>query len=186
MRISLELVAGEGFDPPRLGGNVEILLGTSTLEILRMGNISSLMPTAGSWNPGKLSCECERYGCSTGSREAWPDALLLSTPAPPRTRQGPCGEKEKFSEPPSSPTWWRGCEEEVDEELDTGAGCSLYWVALAPLLLLLLLLLLMQVNHFFFSLSIVFLQRLLMLFTQEVCKCGIKLETFKVCLINLA
>ena len=74
----------------------------------------------------------------------------------------------------------------MDEELDTGAGCSLYWVALAPLLLLLLLLLLMQVNHFFFSLSIVFLQRLLMLFTQEVCKCGIKLETFKVCLINLA
>ena len=40
----------------------------------------------------------------------------------------------------------------MDEELDTGAGCSLYWVALAPLLLLLLLLLLrlMQVNHLHF------------------------------------
>ena len=127
----LELVAGEGFDPPRLGGNVEILLGT-TSQSFNFGdpqNGKYLKFDADSRNPGKLSCECERYGCSTGSREAWPDALLLSTPAPPRTRQGPCGEKEKFSEPPSSPTWWRGCEEEVDEELDTGAGCSLYWVA---------------------------------------------------------
>ena len=32
MRISLELVAGEGFDPPRLGGNVEILLGTESFN----------------------------------------------------------------------------------------------------------------------------------------------------------
>ena len=41
--LSLELVAGEGFDPPRLGAT----WSPSTLEILRMGNISSLMPTAG-------------------------------------------------------------------------------------------------------------------------------------------
>ena len=68
MRISLELVAGEGFDPPRLGGNVEILLGTSTLEILRMGNISSLMPTAGT----RESCWYHSgAGCS---QRAW---LLL-------------------------------------------------------------------------------------------------------------
>ena len=45
MKISLELVAGEGFDPPRLGATWRY--STSTLEILRMGNISSLMPTAG-------------------------------------------------------------------------------------------------------------------------------------------
>ena len=53
---SLELVAGEGFDPPRLGGNVEILLGT-TSQSFNFGdpqNGKYLKFDADSRNPGKL------------------------------------------------------------------------------------------------------------------------------------
>ena len=62
--ISLELVAGEGFDPPRLGATWRY--STSTLEILRMGNISSLMPTAGTRERDHSGAGC--------SQRAW---LLL-------------------------------------------------------------------------------------------------------------
>ena len=67
MKISLELVAGEGFDPPRLGGNVEILLGTFNFGDPQNGKY--LKFDADSRNPGKLQISL-RHGCSTGSREA--------------------------------------------------------------------------------------------------------------------